>query len=107
MIIVYKVSPLSYRLGRILIQVEHIGLVNLINDEPIVAELVQDEASARNIADAMDDLISDPVKLERLRERLLGIREKLGGPGASGRVADIALDLIKSGSEVAGSRFYF
>jgi lipid-A-disaccharide synthase len=106
MIIVYKVSPLSYRLGRILIQVEHIGLVNLINDEPIVTELVQDDASARNIADAVDDLISDPVKLERLRERLFGIREKLGGPGASGRVADIALDLIKRGSEVSGSRFY-
>jgi len=44
------------------------------------------------------------LKLARLREKLFGIREKLGGPGASGRVADIALDLIKSGAEVSGSR---
>ena len=101
MVIIYKVSPLSYRLGRILIRVEHIGLVNLINDEPLVTELVQDDASARNIADAVDDLISDPVKLNRLRERLFAIREKLGGPGASGRVADIALDLIRRNSEVS------
>ncbi len=97
MIIVYKVSPLSYRVGRILIQVEHIGLVNLINDTPIVTELVQDDASSRNIADAVDRLISDPAKLKRLRERLSGIRAKLGGPGASGRVADIALGLIENG----------
>jgi len=102
MIIVYKVSPLSYRLGRILIKVAHIGLVNLINDKPIVTELVQDDASPRNIADAVDDLISDPAKLKRVGARLLGIRAKLGGPGASGRVADIALDLVKRGSEVSG-----
>jgi len=98
MIIVYKVSPLSYRLGRMLIKVAHIGLVNLINDETIVTELVQDDASARNIAEAVDQLISDPAKLDGLHKRLSEIREKLGGPGASGRVADIALDLIKRNS---------
>ncbi len=96
-IIIYKVSPLSYLLGRMLIKVRHIGLVNLINDEPLVTELVQDEASAVNIAAAVDELISNPARLKKMQERLYEIREKLGGAGASGRVAGIALELIERG----------
>jgi lipid-A-disaccharide synthase len=95
-IIIYKVSPLSYRLGRMLIQVPYIGLVNLIYDEPVVTELIQDEVSATNIADAADSLIMDPDRFQGLREKLYAIRQKLGGSGASGRVADIALDLMNA-----------
>ena len=105
MIIIYKVSPLSYRLGRMLIQVPYIGLVNLINDEPVVTELVQDEVSATNIADAVDSLIADPASIQSMREKLYATREKLGGPGASGRVADIALGLMNTESARTGSRF--
>ena len=97
MIIIYKVSPISYRLGRMLIQVRHIGLVNLINDAPLVTELVQEDASPENIVAAVDDLLSDPDGLQAMRKRLFRIREKLGGPGASSRVADIALNLITAG----------
>ena len=97
MIIIYKVSPLSYRLGRLLIRVPHIGLVNLINDARVVTELVQDQVTAGNIASAVDRLITDPAGLNSLRKRLYDIREKLGGPGASGRVADIALELTERG----------
>jgi len=94
MVIVYKVSALSYLLARLLVKVDHIGLVNLISDEPVVTELVQDDATARNIADEVDRLISDSASLRRMRSKLHGIREKLGGSGASSRVAEIALKLI-------------
>ncbi|MCP3951145.1 MAG: lipid-A-disaccharide synthase [Desulfobacterales bacterium] len=104
MIIIYRVSSLSYRLGRLLIQVPYIGLVNLINDEPVVTELVQDEVSATNIADTVDSLIADPARLQSMREKLYATREKLGGTGASGRVADIALDLMDAESARTGSR---
>jgi len=96
MVIIYKVSALSYWLARLLVKVNHIGLVNLISDEPVVTELVQDDATAGNIVAEVDKLISDPAGLERMRSKLLAIRDKLGGPGASDRVARIALDLIKS-----------
>ncbi len=97
MIIIYKVSPLSYRLGRLLIRVPHMGLANLISDERVVTELLQDQVTAGNIAAAVDELISNPAGLEKMRERLYEIREKLGGSGASVRVAEIALELIESG----------
>lgn len=95
MVIIYKVSALSYLLARLLVKVNHIGLVNLISDEPVVTELVQDDANAGNIAAEVDKLISNPAGLEHMRVKLRGIRDKLGGPGASDRVADIALGLIK------------
>jgi len=95
MVIIYKVSAFSYLLARLLVKVNHIGLVNLISDEPVVTELVQDDANAGNIAAEVDKLISNPAGLELMRAKLRGIRDKLGGPGASDRVADIALDLIK------------
>jgi len=104
LIIIYKVSPLSYLLGRLLIQVRHIGLVNLINDEPLITELVQEDASAANIAAAVDGLISDPAGLRAMREKLYEIRAKLGGPGASSRVADIALELVARGFQKGAAR---
>jgi len=97
MIIIYKVSTLSYLLARLLVRVRHIGLVNLISDEPVVTELVQDDANAGNIAEEIDRLISDPASLQRMRAKLYNIRNKLGGPGASQRVADIALKLMDAG----------
>ncbi len=103
MIIIYRVSPLSYRLGRMLIQVPYIGLVNLIHNESVVTELVQDDVSAANIVNAVDNLIMDPARLQSMRDKLYAIREKLGGPGASGRVADIALDLMNAKSVRTGS----
>jgi len=94
MVIIYKVSALSYLLARLLVKVNHIGLVNLISAEPVVTELVQADATAGNIAAEVDKLITNPAALERMRTKLRRIRKKLGGPGASGRVADIALRLI-------------
>ena len=94
MIIIYKVSPASYWLGRALIRVKHIGLVNLIANKRIVPELLQDEASPQNIAKTAIKMLSDDKALERLADELSNIRYLLGGPGASQRVADIALNML-------------
>jgi lipid-A-disaccharide synthase len=94
MVIVYKVSPISYRLGRTLVRVEYIGLANLISGREIVPELIQKEASAKNIAEAVLRMLTNPVKLAECRDDLLNLRHKLGGTGASGRVADIASRML-------------
>jgi lipid-A-disaccharide synthase len=94
MVIIYKVSPLSYHLGKAMIRVENIGLVNLIAGKKIVPELIQEEASATRIADTVIKMLSDPSGLKQLSLELLSLRDKLGGPGASGRVADIAFHML-------------
>ena len=94
MVIVYKISPLSYRLGRALIRVEHIGLANLIAGRRIVPELIQHEVTGETIADTLHRMLSNPVELTDCRQALTELRHELGGPGASGRVADIAARML-------------
>lgn len=99
-IIIYKVSPLSYRLGKALIKVNNIGLVNLIAEREIVPELIQDQASPELIAETVLKLVSNPSALDAIRLAFENVRYRLGGPGASSRVADIALNMLKNHKRV-------
>ena len=94
MVIIYKVSPLSYLLGRLLIHVSHIGLVNLIAGRELVPEFIQGRASPDRIAARVAEMLDDPERLGRLRQNLLKVRSLLGGSGASQRVAKIALRML-------------
>ncbi len=95
MVIIYKVSPISFWLGRALVRVPSIGLVNLVAGERLVPELVQHEASAENIASALELMLSDASQLNHLKRRLFALRDVLGGGGASERVADLALEMLQ------------
>ena len=95
MVIIYKVSPISYWLGRALIRVDHIGLINLIAGRRLVPELIQGQVTAANITEQVLGLLSDEEKLARLKKDLLTAGHLLGGPGASRRVAQIALGLMR------------
>lgn len=94
MVIIYKVSPISYWLGKAMIQVKHIGLVNLITGKRIVPELLQEQASPIWIADTVFHMLDDASGLEKLRHELMQVKDALGGPGASQRVADIAIGML-------------
>jgi lipid-A-disaccharide synthase len=95
MVIVYRVSPLSYQLGKRLIQVKFIGIANLIAQKELLPELIQDDASPQNISKTIIEMLGNPDKIRQIKDELLGIREKLGGPGASDRVAAIAMQLMR------------
>ncbi len=94
-VLVYKVSPLSYTLGRMLIRVKHVGLANLIAGREVSTELLQHRATGVHIADTVTAMLKKPGLLERRRGQLAQVRGRLGGPGASRRVADIALSLME------------
>jgi lipid-A-disaccharide synthase len=95
MVIIYKVSPVSFWLGRVLVRVPHIGLVNLVAGEQLVPELVQHEACAENIASALEHLLNDTGRLNHLKQQLFALRNVLGEGGASERVADLALEMLQ------------
>ncbi len=94
MMIVYRVSSLSYHLGKALIRVPHIGLVNLIAGRQIVPELIQDAVTPEAIADRALAILTQPSACARMRSELTAVQKRLGTAGASARVARIALDLM-------------
>jgi len=96
MIIIYKISPISYYLGKMLIHVPHIGLANLVAGQRVVPELIQDDATPEKVFKTACQLLNNPLTMNRIRRKLKLIRQRLGGPGASHRTADIAFRLLKS-----------
>ena len=95
MVVVYKVSALSYAVGRRFIRVDHICLPNIIAGRRVVPELIQDEATPERIASEIRELVVGRGKAMEMKAALAEIRKKLGTPGASRRTAEIALGILK------------
>ncbi|CAB1080759.1 Lipid-A-disaccharide synthase (EC [Olavius algarvensis Delta 1 endosymbiont] len=95
-VIIYKVSPVSARLAKLLVRVPHVGLVNLVAGRELAPELLQEKATGDNIARAIQGMLENEEKLNRLRRRLIALRDVLGGAGASDRVAELALKMINA-----------
>ncbi len=93
-IIVYKVSPVNYWIAKRLIRVPYIGLVNWVAGKKIVSELIQDQATPEALTAEARSLLTDAGRRADLQRELGRVREKIGGPGASERVARIALEMM-------------
>ena len=91
MVILYRLAWLTYLLGRILIKVDHIGLVNLVAGKRIVPELLQSEATPDRIADQVQGMLLDIPRREAIKKELAQVRSRLGTPGASQRAAEVIL----------------
>lgn len=94
MIIIYKVSLPSYWVGRALIRVDHIGLVNLVAEKEIAPELIQKDASPQRIADEALRILRDPILSRKMTEAMGEVRQKLGEPGAVQRAARLVISLL-------------
>lgn len=94
MVVLYRVSPLTYYAGRYLISVKCISLVNIIAGRIIVPELIQDDMNPERIASEVSSIIEDPVRAQQTRVDLKEVRARLGGPGAAERAARIACGLL-------------
>lgn len=91
MVLLYKTTPVTYRLARWLINVKWIGLVNLVAGRSVVPELIQDEATAERLCQEVRHLLRDQSAYTGMQEGLRQVRESLGEPGASRRAAQVAL----------------
>ncbi len=96
MVVVYKTSPLTYLIGRLLVDVPHIGLVNIVAGKGIVPELIQHEMNSENLVRAVGRILENQNYADTMRSELSVIKQKLGGPGASARVAEGILQLASA-----------
>ncbi|MFQ5655964.1 MAG: lipid-A-disaccharide synthase, partial [Candidatus Methylomirabilales bacterium] len=87
MIIVYRVSRLTWWAGRLLVDVPCIGMVNLVAGKRVVPEFLQKDFTPERITNAALELLRDPVALSGIRQELKEVRGKLGEEGASLRAA--------------------
>lgn len=85
--LVYKLAWPTYLIGRMVVTIDHIGLVNILAGEEVVEEFIQSEAEPCHVGHSLERFLDDPEHAEMLRQRLLETTEKLGGCGAHERAA--------------------
>lgn len=83
----YKGNFLSYYIGRMLVKIKFISLVNLIFDEKVVAELIQNTLNKENLQKELNVIIAGE-KREKMQAKFQTLREKLGNAGASENAAE-------------------
>ncbi|MCE5230573.1 lipid-A-disaccharide synthase [bacterium] len=103
MIIVYKVAYLSWLIGKSLVKIPYIGLINIVAGDMIAPELIQEQCTPQNVADSALAILTDPREVERVKYQLGKVKEKMGGRGASERAAKVVLDLAEKQAEFAKS----
>ena len=94
MVIVYKVSPLSYWVGKAMVKLDWIGLVNIVAGKKVVPELLQGEARGERIAEEALRILNDEGYRREMVEGLAEVKKKLGAPGAAEKVARMAMGMI-------------
>lgn len=95
MVIVYKVSLISSWVAKMVIKVPYIGLVNLVAGEKVVPELHQHEVLPDRLANEVLNILEDDQVRENMIKNLMGVKESLGGGGASQRTAELALGMMR------------
>jgi lipid-A-disaccharide synthase len=101
-VMVYRVSPLTYVLGKPRVKVPYFAMVNLIAGQKVVPELVQQDFTAENVVARLREILPDGSARDRMLEGLAEVKSKLRGPasGVEGsrphpadRAAEIILDM--------------
>lgn len=91
---VYRTSALTWALAQRLVKVPHVALANLVAGERVVPELLQGEATAEGIAAAVAPLLNEGPVREAQLSGLKAVTDALGGAGAAGRTAELALQIL-------------
>ena len=90
-IVVYRVHPLTYTVGRMVVKVKYLSLINVMAGEAIVPEFIQDHLVPSAVAYEALNLLNQPQRREIMKKRVGEIVKTLGGPGASKRAAEAIL----------------
>ena len=91
MVVVYRTAWLTYEVGKRVISVPHLGMVNLLAGRELCPELIQDNATPEKLCAAIAPLLADTPERRAMKQGLAEVRAKLGDGGAADRVAEILL----------------
>lgn len=105
MVIIYKLSWLTYGLLKRLVKVPRIGLVNIVAGKPVVAELIQNEATADNICSEVHSLLDNENHVDQVRRELEKVKRALGNGGTAEKVARLICDMTETGKTGSENAF--
>ncbi len=96
MVLIYRASALTYWVGKRVIKVPFLGLVNLVAEEQVIPELIQHDLTPDRLAHEALKILEGGQKRENMIEKLGMVRERLGRGGASERTAQLAIEMMLS-----------
>ncbi len=94
MIIVNRVSLITYLIARLVIRVPFLGLPNLLSESEIVPELLQYNCTSERIAEEAAFILEDPARSALIRKHLREVSDRVGPPGASANASRELLTLL-------------
>ena len=107
-VVVYRVSALSFAVGRRLVHVKHFAMPNLIAGKSIVPELIQRDFTAEKVVEQIKPLLPDGPARQQMTNNLATIRAKLHGPATGGsaaeRAAGVIMELLRPPQPTASGR---
>ena len=95
MLVIYKTSWFTYLLGRLLVKLPYLSMVNVLAGEKVVPEFLQGAANPERLATATLQILRNPRGTEKMTQRIRQVAAKLGGPGAAERAADQVEEAIR------------
>jgi lipid-A-disaccharide synthase len=96
MVVVYRLSSLTYRLGKPFVHVDTYAMANLVAGRRVVPELIQDDFTPERVAAEALRILTDTTHRSAVRRDLGEVRARLGAPGASLRAAEAVLEVARS-----------
>jgi lipid-A-disaccharide synthase len=104
MVVVYRLSNLTYRLGKPFVKVDTYAMANLVAGRVVVPELIQHDFTPDRVAAETVSYLTNRSRYDSTRVALREVRARLGAPGASGRAADAVLEIAARGLQMGGTR---
>ncbi len=95
MVIIYKLSWITYQIARLLIPLKWAGLANIVAAKPFIPELIQSNVTPENIAGELGRLLKDKIEHEKMRQGLKAVAKRLGTAGASKRAASVIYQILE------------
>lgn len=92
-VVMYKLFPLTYWLGKMIVRVKHISLVNILSDREVVRELLQRDVTSRNIVAEMRKILKDGSYRNEMLDSYEKVNRMFAGKRASDRVAEIVMEM--------------
>jgi lipid-A-disaccharide synthase len=105
LVVVYRISRLSYEIGKRVVKMPYIGLVNVVAGRKIAPEFIQNDFKPDRVAPVLAKMIQDRDHHAEMKQALAEVRSKLGTPGASRRTAELALRLCEK-SHAASKKIF-